>query len=183
MPTEIEAKLRIESPQAVEQRLTELGAEFVAEQSQIDCHFDCDDLTLSMSDSALRLRRQLSGGAVCSFLTYKGPKEQSRVKRRLEIETAIEDADAAESILLALGYRKTVTVEKTRRLWRFGECEVALDRVRLLGDFVEIEGPGEDAIGAVQEGLGLSALIPRGYAAMMAEKLSELGREQDDAAR
>ena len=181
MSTEIEAKLRIESPQAVERKLTQLGAEFVAEQSHIDYHFDDEGLTLSMSDSALRLRRQSTGENIRSFLTYKGPKEKSRLKRRREIETEIEDPDVAAKILRALGYRKMLTIEKRRRLWRFGQCEVALDSLPLLGDFVEIEGPSEDDIRTVQESLGLSGLqhIPRGYAAMIAQKLREPGRQQE----
>lgn len=182
MDSEIEAKLKIESPEQIESKLAELGAEFVAEQLQTDYHFDTDDLTISMSDSALRLRLERVGEDLTCFLTYKGPKEKSRVKRRPEIQTEVKDPDAIENILAALGYRKTLTVEKTRRLWLLEKCEVAIDNVQLLGDFVEIEGPTEDEISVVQSRLGLSDLphIPRGYAALLARRTVELGLREDN---
>ncbi|MHC4745143.1 MAG: class IV adenylate cyclase [Planctomycetota bacterium] len=183
MHSEIEAKLKIESPEQVESKLAELGAEFVAEQLQTDHHFDKDDRSISMSDSALRLRLERVGENLTCFLTYKGPKEKSLIKKRPEIQTEVKDADAIERILGALGYQKTLTVEKTRRLWLLENCEVSLDNVQLLGDFVEIEGPTEDEISVVQERLGLSDLshMPKGYAALLARKMAELGlREQNE---
>ncbi|MBN2136957.1 MAG: class IV adenylate cyclase [Sedimentisphaerales bacterium] len=180
MCIEIEAKLKIESPQQTEARLVEIGAEFKAEQSQIDHHFDNDAFSISSSDSALRLRLQHVGDELTCFLTYKGPKQKSRLKRRPEMETEIKDPDAVEKILLALGYKKKLTVEKTRRLWLLDRCEVAVDNLPMLGDFVEIEGPTEDEIKKVQERLGLSDSphIPKGYASMVARKLGKLGRRQ-----
>ena len=178
MYTEIEAKLKIESPEQLESKLVELGAEFVAEQSQTDYHFDDANATLKKGDKALRLRRQIVGDSTRFLLTYKGPKEKSHFKKRREIEFEVADADAAEKLLGALGYRKSLVVEKTRRLWRFGDCEVALDRLDLLGDFLEIEGPDDKRINSVQKSLGLSGLphIAKGYAALTKAKLRKLGR-------
>ncbi len=85
MCSEIEAKLKIESPEQIESRLVELGAEFVAEQLQTDCHFDDDNAAMSKADKALRLRRQSVGETTQFLLTYKGPKEQSNFKKRREI--------------------------------------------------------------------------------------------------
>ena len=51
-----------------------------------------------------------------------------------------------------------MVVEKKRRVWQLGGCEVALDRLPLLGDFVEIEGPDDEKIADVQERLGLAYL-------------------------
>ena len=173
MCTEIEAKLKVNSHEQVERRLIELGAEFIAEQSQTDCHFDDANATLSKGDRALRLRRQLVGGSTRFFLTYKGPKEKSNFKKRQEIEVEISDASSTEKLLAALGYEKAITVEKTRRLWRLSECEVALDSLPLLGDFVEIEGPDDETINSVRKSLGLSGLphIAKSYAALTKAKL------------
>ena len=185
MCTEIEAKLKIESPTEVERILAELGAEFVSEQSQIDRYFDDANDTLTKTDSALRIRRQAGAETSRSFLTYKGPREESNFKKRREIEFDILDADAAGKLLSALGYHEALTVEKTRRLWRFGDCDVALDRLALLGDFVEIEGPDDEKINSVQSSLGLSDLphIVKSYATLTRAKVAELGRQRHDAAR
>jgi len=182
MCTEIEAKLKVNSHEQVERRLIELGAQFIAEQSQTDCHFDDANATLSKGDMALRLRRQIVGSSTRFFLTYKGPKEKSDFKKRREIEVEISDASSTEKLLLALGYKKVITVEKTRRLWRLSECEVALDSLPLLGDFVEIEGPDDETISNVQKGIGLSGAphIAKSYGALTKAKLHE---RRHDAAK
>jgi adenylate cyclase class 2 len=178
MCTEIEAKLKVDSLQEVERKLAQLGACFLAERLQMDYHFDDAGASFSKTDRCLRLRCQRDGGSERFFLTYKGAKEKSRFKRRQEIEIEIKDPDSVRKLLSALGYEKVLVVEKTRRAWRLGGCEVALDHLPLLGDFVEIEGPDEEKIAAVQGDLGLSGLphIPKGYAALTRAKLSELGK-------
>jgi adenylate cyclase class 2 len=170
---EIEAKLKVESLQEVESRLKQLGAEFMAEQLQTDYHFDDADGTLANTDRCLRLRQQKISKNEVYFLTYKGPKEQSDFKKRQEIEIEIEDADSVRKLLTALGYEMALSVEKKRQLWKFGECEVALDELPLLGNFVEIEGPGDEEITKVQESLGLADLshIPKSYARLTKDEL------------
>jgi len=173
MATEIEAKLKVDSLRAIQAKLTELGAEFLEEQLQTDYHFDDANMTLAQTGGALRLRRQLVSGQERFFLTYKGPKEKSKFKKRQEIEIEVNDADSARKLLLALGYEKVLVVEKKRRLWRLGECEIALDRLPLLGDFVEIEGPNDEKIADTQRNLGLSNLphIRKTYSALIRQKL------------
>lgn len=170
---EIEAKLKVDSLQEVESKLRQLGAEFLGERAQKDYHFDDDDGTLASTDRCLRLRQQKSGESEQFFLTFKGPKEQSNFKKRQEIEIRIEDADSMRKLLTALGYEVALSVEKKRRLWKFGGCEVALDELPLLGNFVEIEGPGDKEITNVQESLGLTDLphIPKSYAHLTKDEL------------
>lgn len=179
MYTEIEAKLKVDSLTQIERKLTELGAEFIAEQLQRDWHFDDANATMKKNDSSLRLRRQIVDGNERFFLTYKGAKEKSNFKKRQEIEIEIKDADTTEELLSALGYEKVSVIEKKRRAWRLGECVVALDRLELLGDFVEIEGPDDKRITDAQEGLGLSGLphIPKSYSSLMRAELNRLGKE------
>ena len=173
MPTEIEAKLKVESLQEVENKLSELDAEFLQEQSQIDYYFDDSEETFKRSDTALRLRRQRSGDQEKILLTYKGAKEKDNFKKRQEVEVEISDLDSAEKLLSAIGYRRALTVEKRRRIWRLSGCTVALDELPLLGSFVEIEGPDDKTITDLQRGLGLANLshIPKSYASLIAERL------------
>ena len=172
MPTEIEAKLKVDSLGEIERKLPELGAEFLAEQLQTDYHFDDANTTLTKTDRCLRLRKQIVGKGESFFLTYKGAKERSNLKKRQEIEFEIKDADPLRKLLSALGYEQVLAIEKKRLLWKLGDCEVALDRLPLLGDFVEIEGPGEEIIANAQEKLGLSDLshIAESYASLVAKK-------------
>jgi len=172
MYTEIEAKLKVDSLQEVRHKLDELGAEFLAEQLQTDYHFDDASATLTKTDRCLRLRRQIVGSSKRFFLTYKGAGEKSSFKKRQEIEIEIKDADSARKLLLALGYEKVLIIEKRRQVWRLGDCEIALDRLPLLGDFVEVEGPDDDKIADAQRSLGLADLphITESYASLVAKK-------------
>jgi len=172
MCTEIEAKLKVDSLQEVERKLAEVGAEFLEEQLQTDTYFDDGGATLKSSDRALRLRRQMAGKNEKFFLTYKGPKEKNEFKKRREIKVRVGDADSAEKLLLALGYEKALVFEKKRRIWRLGGCEVALDELPLLGNFIEIEGPDSKKIADVQRNMGLENLphITESYASLVAKK-------------
>jgi len=173
MCVEIEAKLKVESHERVAKKLAELGAEFLAEQMQTDYYFDDANRTLTAGDKCLRVRRLMTGRTEKILLTYKGPKEEHELKKRQQVEVEVQDRPSVQKLLSALGYEEVLVFEKKRRLWRLGDCEVALDELPLLGSFVEIEGPDAASIGEVQKRLGLEHLphIPESYASLVADKL------------
>jgi len=172
MATEIEAKLKVDSFDDIERRLTELGAEFVGDYFQKDYYLDDSDRSLTNGDICLRLRCETTCGRERAALTYKGAKEKSDFKKRREIEIDISDSDALTELLSALGYASVTVVEKKRQLWRVGRCEVALDRLPQLGSFVEVEGPNSKSIAEVQRTLGLGHLlhIAESYACLIEQK-------------
>jgi adenylate cyclase, class 2 len=176
---EIEAKLKVDSLKAIEKRLKAFGAKFHRASIHTDSYFDDAKGSLRKSDSALRIRHRFIGKKKQDVITFKGPKKAGRFKRRLEIQFEVEDAKLAEAFLLAIGYKKTLVYQKQRQTWKLGGCEVALDKLPLLGTFVEIEGPGEKAIANVQKKLGLSDLnhIMENYAVLMKKKMQKLGRK------
>jgi adenylate cyclase class 2 len=180
MHTEIEAKLKVDSLQEVERKLSEAGAEFVAEQLQTDTYFDDAGAVLKGSDRALRLRRQRTGRKEKIFLTYKGPKQKDDFKKRQEIQIEVGDGDSVEKLFSELGYEKALVFEKRRRIWNLDDCVVCLDELPLLGSFVEIEGHDGESISDVQKKLGLSDLrhIVESYACLMQQKLCQLGKKQ-----
>ena len=175
MYIEIEAKLKVDSLTKTARRLRGLGAEFLRSRLHTDTYFDDGKSSLRKSDSALRIRRQIIGRKEQVVITFKGPKMKGRFKRRQEIQFEISDARLAEEFFAAIGYKKSLEFQKKRRVWRLGGCEVALDTLPLLGDFVEIEGPDEKKIAAVQKKLGLADLphIQESYAILMERRLRE----------
>ena len=179
MYTEIEAKLKVDSLEEVRKKLKELDAEFAGELLQEDVLFDDYSDSLTKADSCIRLRKQTTDGETKYILTYKGAKEKSSFKKRHEIEVEVSDGESVQNILSALGYEKKITVEKHRSLWRLGGCKVALDQLKNLGNFVEIEGPDEKIINDVQKSLGLnnSQHIPKSYASLIADKLTEMKKQ------
>ncbi len=179
MSVEIEAKLKVDSLEAVAEKLSELGAEFVEEQHQSDFYFDDAQRTMTACDKCLRIRKESAGDSVRQFLTFKGPRQKSELKKRQETNIEITDADSARKLLAALGYEHVLTVEKKRRLWHLGRCDVCLDELPGLGSFVEIEGAGESEIANIQKKLGLESLphIPQSYASLLSAKLIEKNSE------
>jgi adenylate cyclase class 2 len=169
---EIEAKLKVDSFVLVEEKLAQLGAEFLGQLSQRDDYFDNADLQMVKADKALRVRREKSDQSEKVFLTYKGAREKGQFKSRREIEVEVGDADLTTKLLCELGYETVIVVEKKRRIWKLADCEIALDELERLGCFVEIEGPSEQKIADVQKGLGLSDQphIRESYACLIAQK-------------
>ena len=171
MDIEIEAKLKVDSLQNVEQRLKQAGGEFVAKQIQKDFYFDDAVAGFASCDKALRLRQQTESGRQKVFLTYKGPKEKDNYKKRSEIEVEVGNFELTEQLLLALRFKRAIIVEKEREVWNVLDCKVALDKVGQLGTFVEIEGPADSSISKVQRDLGLENLpnITKTYAELIRE--------------
>ncbi|MGA2173144.1 MAG: class IV adenylate cyclase [Sedimentisphaerales bacterium] len=181
MHIEIEAKLKVGSLPAVVKKLKAAGARFVGKHIQTDTYFDDGKSSLRKSDSALRVRRQLIGRKEQVIVAFKGPKRKGRFKQRQEIQFEVSDARLAEMLLAAIGYKKALVFQKKRDVWLLGGCEVALDELPLLGSFVEIEGPDEKKIAAVQKKLGLSDLphIADSYAVLMTKQLRRHGRKNN----
>ena len=180
MHEEIEAKLKVESLEAVERRLGVCGAAFLGETVQTDAYFDTVAGDFTRGDKALRLRRERSERRERLILAYKGPKQPDDYKKRVEVELEVSDGEAAEALLVALGYDKALAFDKRRRLWRLQDCEVALDELPLLGTFVEIEGPDSRTVMQAQEMLGLSHVSHTmdSYASLIDHELARLGRDR-----
>ncbi len=153
-----------------------LRAELLRSSVHTDTYFDDSKNSFRKSDIALRLRRMRIGRKEKAALTFKGPRLRGRFKQRQEIQFDVSNADSAEIFLAALGYKKSIVFQKKRQLWRLDGCEVALDELPLLGTFVEIEGPDEKRIAAVQKKLGLSDLPhePESYAVLMQKRICQL---------
>lgn len=173
MFSEIETKLKVDSLIEIKEKLTELSAEFVEEQNQTDYYFDDHNGTMKANDKCLRIRISACRSQEKLYLTYKGPKERSQIKKRQEIETQVTgNLETMQKLLDALGYEKAYVVEKKRQIYKLDDCEIDLDEVSSLGTFIEIEGKTEETILKVQQKLGLEDYehISKSYARLLAEK-------------
>lgn len=66
-------------------------------------------------------------------------QQRSGEMDNLEYETEINDPEAMNKILTALGYTPAVEAKKLRRSGKLGEYAICLDEVEKLGNFIEIE--------------------------------------------
>ncbi len=141
---EIEIQVKIENSQPLLDFLTK-AAEFKFENRQIDEYFtpvQRDFTAVRPVKEWLRLRdadRKYS-------INYKNWHYDEGGKSNYcdEFETKIEDIDQIRKILSALNFESIVVVDKVRKIWTYKDYEVAIDSVKNLGDFVEIEYIGKD---------------------------------------
>lgn len=172
MGLEIETKIKVDDVSPTRSLLGALSAVPAGIQHQRDTFFDYPDRSLYLRDCGLRLREQSGPGGRQYWLCFKGPRQESHIKEREEIEVAVTDPAAARTFLEALGFAAMLVVEKNRELFRLDKCDICLDNVASLGTFVEIEGPDTMAVDAATAKLDLANQphCPQSYAAMLAEK-------------
>lgn len=140
--TEIELQAKVENTEPLLAFL-ERETHFQAEKHQIDEYFTPahrDFLAARPIEEWLRLR---DADGACS-LNYKKWHFDSEGRGLYadEYETKLDNLQMARKILAALDAKPLVTVEKTRKMWRYNDYEICLDSVKSLGDFVEIEYMG-----------------------------------------
>jgi len=184
MAIEIEAKIKVESLEPIVERLREAGGKFESKLSQRDTYFNNTKSSLTKSGRGLRLRREVSDDGEKTVLTFKGPKQKGPFKSRQEIEVGLgEDGfSGMVKLLSGLGFEQVLVFEKRRKVWLLDGCQVCLDEVPLLGNFVEVEGPDENVIAEVLSKIQLYGLehINKGYAKLMREKLDEISSDKTE---
>jgi adenylate cyclase class 2 len=143
MPLEIEQKFRVADHAPIEAALATLGVTLAAPLTQVDCYYAHPQRDFATTDEAFRIRAV----GPENYLTYKGPKLDATTKSRAEYEVRLADGPdalaAIGEILRNLSFTPASIVRKQRRagtLERNGfRIEIALDDVRKVGPFVELE--------------------------------------------
>lgn len=150
MPLEIEQKYRVENHASIEAKLLAQGATLTDAVTQVDCYYAHPQRDFAQTDEAFRIRAV----GPKNFLTYKGPKLDQTTKSRVEYEVAVAEGPdalaACGEILRNLGFTPASIVRKQRRTCELARegftIEVALDDVRKVGTFVELEiGVSDDS--------------------------------------
>lgn len=182
MAVEIEAKLKVDSLKLIVDKLIYLDAKEKGKVLELNIFFDREDHALQAADKGLRIRtnRDTTTGNVETIVTFKGPRQHGPLKSREERELKIESAEDGTRLFEALGYAMTLTFEKRRNSWTLDNCKVELDELPLLGTFIEVEGPTEQAVLAVLDKLQMRHLPPvkASYAAMLTTHLQDQGTQQ-----
>jgi adenylate cyclase class 2 len=141
--TEIEIQVNIENSKPLIDFLEKNG-EFKSKNHQIDEYFSPahrDFIKIKPINEWLRLRN--SNGDY--FVNYKNWHREKDGKSYHcdEYETKIEDLTQLKKILKVLDFKPLIKVDKVRRIWIYKDYEIAVDSVKNLGDFVEIEYIGK----------------------------------------
>ena len=153
MAIEIEKKYRVTEEQrdSIVARLHELGA--TQEGTEFETNTLYRNPNRELDNAVLRLRRSDKRAT----LTFKKRfASESSIKRQLEEETEVSDAEATEKILGHLGFVPSLIYEKRRQTWKYAEAEIDMDELPF-GWFMEIEGP-ENSIDRIERDLSSDAL-------------------------
>jgi adenylate cyclase, class 2 len=136
---EIEIKLRLPANLGkIRRALRDLGFRVSKSRThESNILFDTTNRVLRSHGKLIRVRRE--GGH--TLLTYKGPSEQGRYKKRHEIEIALQDAYGLEQIFNEIGYHPIFRYEKFRTEYAKPPStgKVLVDETPI-GNYLEIEG-------------------------------------------
>lgn len=152
---EVEVKAKVEDFTSIKKILFEkLNAKFGGTEYQEDTYFNAPHKDFAITDEAFRIRKIIVNDETQLFITYKGPKIDSKSKTRIEYETDIGDSEIAKNIFESLGFKITADVIKSREIYHFEDFEITLDSVKNAGTFIEVEkvlNDGEDYNNSLEE--------------------------------
>src|SRR5215510_1837234 len=181
---EIEVKLRFDDLAAFARAGIALEVE-TARHFEDNWLLDSTDHYLSERDAILRVRSAAGKGSITYKEQEEGAAAASQFKKRIELETAIDDPESAVAIFERLGYRKWFRYQKYRTVYRAtlpdgSKLQVMFDETPL-GAFVELEGEEEIIAHAVKLlGVTPAEYVLESYLAIQAEQCLRQGKPLED---
>ena len=141
MSIEVEIKLKIRDRDKLAADLQDAGFMQGDLVEESDIYYTSRHHDFERLDEALRIRsiRNLSTGKKSSVITFKGAKTDSRSMTRKELETEVGDPQVAREILENIGFSPVPAVEKERQHFHQQKITACVDRVKNLGDYLELE--------------------------------------------
>jgi adenylate cyclase class 2 len=181
--TEVEIKIRLDEGEFSRAReAVRKAAKLVGSSSQVDRYLTPIHRNLVAPRYPwewLSIRKR-GGKAILNYKHWH-PAGAERHTHCDEYETELGSPEQLEKLLKALDFRELVTVEKERETFNLkGELEIAMDSVKGLGKFIEIEALKDfGGVAATRQrimdfaksiGLDTSMLDKRGYPYLLMEK-------------
>jgi adenylate cyclase class 2 len=147
---EIELKLPVADPEALQTRLPQLGFHLETPRTyEHNTLYDTATRELRARREVLRIRQY---GALCTVTHKRQPDQQApvdttRYKIRIETETIVAERDALAEIFRQLGYLPVFIYEKYRTEWSYAvgpdstpTAHLVIDETPI-GNYAELEGP------------------------------------------
>ncbi|MBU0963932.1 class IV adenylate cyclase [Patescibacteria group bacterium] len=138
---EIEIKAKVKDLKKVRRQLIKLGAKPKKKVHQIDAYYSLYKRPFNKKKgSVVRVRHNKNKHQ--TFFEFDWALNSVAAH---EIEIEVSSLENINKILKLMKARKEVVVDKQREYFKKGVLEIVLDRVKGLGDFMEIEIQGKDS--------------------------------------
>lgn len=141
---EIELKFPLRNPEELIAELNEKAKLIAKDIFQKDTYFvppHRNFLENKYPYEWLRLRETNKGAS----LDYKHfyPENTEKTDYCDEFQSEVNNVNAIRKIFKSLDFKESVIVEKSRTIWEFKEVEIAVDNVKELGFFIELEAKND----------------------------------------
>ena len=185
MNIEVEIKIKVDSLEEVKKKLSECG-KLIKSIRQIDEYYiPCQrDFFANKPYPVEWLRLRINPDkTIFEYDKSVNKRADGLQDYAEEYETEVSRPEELRKILEFLDFKKVTTIDKQREYWDCGNFEVALDDIKGLGVFVEVEAKGDfkNAIEARKNCMEFSRilgvevygkdLIKKGYPELLLEKM------------
>jgi len=137
---EIEIKAKVKDLKVIHRRLIRLGAKSKKKVHQIDKYYSLYKRPLTKrKGSIVRVRHNVNEKR--TFFEFDWALNDFAAH---EIEVEVNNYNNIQTILKKMKAKVEYTIDKKREYFRKGQLEIVLDRVKGLGNFMEIEIQGQD---------------------------------------
>ena len=159
--TEVELRLAIPDPVALEAALREAGARLIGAGAVRTTAFDFPDRRLRAARQTVRLREDWTGMTLTAKMPLSAAADEdaglAKAREEIDLPLGAAHGGAARRLLQSIGLIPTFTYEKERRSWQLGAARIDVDVLKDGGAcYAEIEA-GAAEIAAVRSRLGLDA--------------------------
>ncbi len=137
MQIENEVKYKIKNKELIKNRLAVLNFSFIKKMSQEDYYFSPPHKKFAGTKKYyLRLRRKNKNAKFAYHVVMNNLQTK-------EVETQIDDFNSFLKILKSLDFKIDCIVKKERSVYKNKNIEIDLDKIKNLGNFIEIEYIGK----------------------------------------
>ncbi|HXK32369.1 MAG TPA: class IV adenylate cyclase [Candidatus Paceibacterota bacterium] len=144
MNIEIEIKIKVDSLKEIKKKIPNFGKPIKSIRQIDEYYVPCHRNFFAQKPHPiewLRIRTN-PDKVILEYDKSVGRRADGLQEYSEEYETEISQPEELKKILNFLDFKKVIIVDKERQYWNCGKFEVALDDVKGLGFFIEVEAKG-----------------------------------------
>ncbi|MAG44785.1 class IV adenylate cyclase [bacterium] len=140
---EIEIKAKVKSLAQLRKKILALGAKKITNKHQLDVYLSPPHKSFFRTKYYLRVRHDFLNKDKHSFDYHIFHKGVGACSLSDEQEAGIQDGAVLLKILKQLDFGEICRINKQREVFKYKNFEIVLDKVKKLGNFIEVELDGQ----------------------------------------